>query len=150
MALTPETICDIIRPAVELLGFELVGCELHGGGKNTQLRVFIDAENGVTIDDCAKASRQISSVLDVADPIVGAYMLEVSSPGTDRPLFNEADYKRFAGHCIKVHMSVAHNERSNFKGQLVGVVNGDIVIEVDGEDIALPMADVGKTHLSDN
>ena len=80
---------QLFEPVISLLGYELVGIEYHGQGGNTTLRVYIDAVEGVTLDDCAKVSRQLSGLLDVEDPIRERYTLEVSSPGLDRPLFTK-------------------------------------------------------------
>ena len=76
----------MLEPGVKALGFELVDTELSGGAGQTVLRVYIDHPRGINVDDCAKVSRQLSAVLDVEDPIAGQYLLEVSSPGLDRPL----------------------------------------------------------------
>ena len=93
----------LLGPTIEALGYELVGVEMTGGGGT--LRVYIDREEGISVDDCARASREVSAVLDVEDPIRGTYTLEVSSPGVDRPLFSEADFKRFVGSQVRLQMS---------------------------------------------
>src|SRR4030042_5683453 len=87
----------LLEPAVAALGFELVDTEFSGSGRQAVLRIYIDKPDGVTVDDCALVSRQVSAILDVEDPITGQYMLEVSSPGLDRPMVKRADFQRFGG-----------------------------------------------------
>src|SRR5579872_2158079 len=97
-----ETLLKLLEPAIEALGYELVELEFPPH----LLRIYIDREGGVTVDDCEKVSRQVSAVLDVEDPIAGAYTLEVSSQGLDRPLRKEADYTRFAGGRVKLELAL--------------------------------------------
>ena len=98
----------IIEPAVTAFGYELLGCESVSAGKGQRLlRVYVDSARGVTIDECAKISRQISAVLDVEDPIKGRYYLEVSSPGIERPLFTVAQCQRYLGQTVSVRLKVA-------------------------------------------
>lgn len=138
----------LFQPVVESMGYELVGVEFSGGSSHGTLRVYIDHENGVNIDDCASISHQISGILDVEEPIQQAYDLEVSSPGLDRPLFKLSDYERFSGQTAKIKMSVGVNGRRNFKGLLRGVADSQLIeIEVDGEIYQLPLADIGKANL---
>src|SRR5690348_9661657 len=99
-----ERLLGLLEPAVEALGFELVELEFHGQGGGSLLRLYIDKAAGVTVDDCEQVSRQVSAVLDVEDPLPGAYTLEVSSPGLDRPLRKQADYARFAGRQAKLEL----------------------------------------------
>ncbi|MCB1794222.1 MAG: ribosome maturation factor RimP, partial [Candidatus Competibacteraceae bacterium] len=87
----------IVAATVEAMGYELVGVEFHPRPGNALLRVYIDGENGITLDDCQQVSHQLSGVLDVEDPIAGPYTLEISSPGLDRPLFEAKHFARFAG-----------------------------------------------------
>ena len=89
-----ETLRDSLASIVEALGYEFVGSEIVGQGKHAVLRIYIDSENGITIDDCSKVSYQVSAMLDVEDPIRGEYDLEVSSPGIDRPLFELSHFKK--------------------------------------------------------
>ncbi|MHB8454235.1 MAG: ribosome maturation factor RimP [Acidiferrobacterales bacterium] len=137
----------ILEPVVEALGFDLVDVELAGGSGNALLRVYIDSLGGVTVDDCANVSRQVSAVLDVEDPISGRYTLEVSSPGLDRPLVKREDFQRFTGEVIKVRMSRPVLGRRNFTGRLVGVEGESIVLEMDAESFGLALADIDKARL---
>ena len=139
---------QLFEPVVDSMGYELVGVEFLGGGGHGTLRVYIDRENGVSLDDCAAISHQISGILDVEEPIKQAYDLEISSPGIDRPLFKLADFERFAGRTVKVKLAVPRDGRKNFKGELMGVANLRLVkIKVDGEEIDLPYADIAKANL---
>lgn len=147
MAIT-DRVEEIIAPAVESLDYELVGVEYVRGGQSPVLRIYIDTEQGVTVDDCERVSHQVSAVLDVEDPITSAYMLEVSSPGFDRPLFKARDFERFAGEQAKITTKLPINGRRNFTGQLQGMDGDNILIEVDGEVFALPVTKLAKARLS--
>ena len=140
-------IAEMITPTVEALGLELWGIEHGGQGKNSLLRIYIDSEEGITIDDCERVSRQVSAILDVEDPIAGEYTLEVSSPGMDRPLFTEEQFKRYVGEVVNVRTRGPINGRRKFKGTLVEVSDGTVVINIDGEDYQLPHADIDKASL---
>lgn len=138
----------LFEPVVESMGYELVGVEFTGSINHGTLRVYIDREDGVNLDDCASISHQLSGVLDVEEPIQQGYDLEISSPGLDRPLFKLADFERFSGQVAKIKMSVAVDGRRNFKGVLQGVTDSKLIeIEVDGEIYQLPLADIGKANL---
>lgn len=140
---------NLIAPAVIALGYELWGCELVSAGKHRKLlRVYIDRPQGVNVDDCAKISRQISAVLDVEEPITGAYLLEVSSPGLERPLFTLAQCQRYVGAKIRVRLRVALNEQKNFTGILQSVDGERLVLRLDQQsDLELAWRDVDKAHL---
>lgn len=139
---------QLFEPVVESMGYELVGVEFNAGGGHGTLRVYIDREEGVSLDDCAEISHQVSGILDVEDPIKQAYDLEISSPGIDRPLFKLADYERFSGREAKIRLVVGLDGRRNFRGRLLGVSDGRLVgIEVDGESFELPYADIARANL---
>ncbi len=137
----------LLEPAVSRLGYELVGVELHGRGRGLVLRLYIDREGGVSLDDCQRVSRQVSGLLDVEDPIPGPYTLEVSSPGLDRPLFKEAHFRRFAGRKVRIRTDVPLEGRRNFRGVLRGVRGGEVIVEVDGTEYALPMERIEQARL---
>lgn len=138
----------LFEPVVESMGYELVGVEFTGGINHGTLRVYIDRENGVSLEDCASISHQISGILDVEEPIQQGYDLEVSSPGLDRPLFKLTDFERYSGQLAKIKMSVAVEGRRNFKGVLQGITDSQLIeIEVDGEIYQLPLVDIGKANL---
>lgn len=138
---------EIIGPGVEALGYELVGVEYLPQGRHSLLRVYIDSEDGIGVDDCERVSHQVSGVLDVEDPIRGQYTLEVSSPGLDRPLFTQAHYARFVGSEVQLRLHRPHNGRRKFKGRLTAVEGETITIEVDGEALSLELAEIEKAHL---
>ena len=141
-------LASLFEPVIESMGYELVGVEFISGGGHGTLRVYIDSERGITVDDCAAISHQISGILDVEEPIRQAYDLEVSSPGLDRPLFKLADFERFAGRTAKIRLAVARDGRRNFRGELRGVDDAGLVrIEVDGEEFRLPHADIARANL---
>jgi ribosome maturation factor RimP len=137
----------VLEPGVKALGFELVDVELAGQGRRSTLRVYIDSPRGVTVDDCAKVSRQLSAILDVEDPIPGSYALEVSSPGLDRPLVTPEDFRRFRGEEVKLRTADAVNGRRNFKGRLVEAGDDGIVIEVDGQRFELAYSGIERARL---
>ena len=138
---------EILEPSIVALGYELVAVELVGTGSDRVLRVYIDQADGITVDDCAKVSRQVSAVLDVEDPISGAYVLEVSSPGLDRPLVCAEDFERFKGSLVKVKTREAVLGRKNFTG-LLSLASGDnVVVEVDGEPYDINLANIDRARL---
>lgn len=146
MALTVPHIEDVLLPGAEALGYELVAVELSGGDTSI-VRIYIDNPGGVTIDDCAKASRQFSAILDVEDPISNRYTLEVSSPGMDRPLAKPIHFKAVVGQDVKIKMTTLVNGRRRFSGELVEATNEFAVVEVDGEQSELPYADMDRARL---
>ena len=149
MGRAPESLVNMIRPAVEPLGYELVGVEYvsQGSGSGHTLRVFIDHANGIGVDDCVAVSHQVSGVLDVEDPIQGNYDLEVSSPGLDRPLFYKEHFERFAGSQVKVTMLSKIEGRRRFKGLLKGVKEEGVLVLVDNEEFVLPLDQIEKARL---
>ncbi len=142
-----NTIEDILEPAIKAMGFELVACELsqhrHGG----VLRVFVDGQNGITLDDCAAISRQISVVLDVEDPIAGRYNLEVSSPGLDRPLTRLEHYMRYIGRRAKLRFRIPRDGQRNFAGIIVAVKDSVILLELEKSKLEVPFSDIEKANL---
>ena len=137
----------LLAPVVERLGYELVDLEFTGAGKGSVLRVFIDSDDGVTLDDCAKVSDQVSGVLDVEDPIPGEYNLEISSPGLDRPLNRVTHYTRYAGAEIKVKMVKGYPGRLRLKGVLEGIEDEQVLLAVDGEMHRLPLDKIESARL---
>lgn len=115
-----EQVAAICRPVVESMGLEWVGVEYHHG-RHALLRIYLDKEGGIGMDDVVAATEQLNPLLDVHDPIGGMYTLEVSSPGLDRPLFELEHYKRFVGQLAKINVRVAVNKRRRFEGVIVAV-----------------------------
>ena len=149
MARESAELRKLIEPAVTVLGYELVGVEfIHG--KSGLLRVYIDHDDGIGVDDCKAVSYQVSGLLDVEDPIRGQYTLEVSSPGLDRPLFQARDYERFAGQQVKLRLSVPVAGRRRFKGTLLGLRDEQVVVKMDDEELLVPLHEIDKTRLVPN
>lgn len=140
-------IAELITPTIEALGLELWGIEHGSQGKFSLLRIYIDSEEGITVDDCERVSRQVSAILDVEDPISGEYTLEVSSPGMDRPLFTEEQFKRYLGEVVSVRTRGPINGRRKFKGTIVEVSDGTVVVNIDGENYQIPHAEIEKAAL---
>lgn len=142
----------LIEPVVGSLGLELVEVEWVPGRNQGILRVFIDtladAGRHVGVDDCEQVSRAVSALLDVEDPIPGAYSLEVSSPGFDRLLRTRAHYQRFAGSRVKVELLAPRDGRKRYTGTLSAVDERGIELEVDGQKVDLPFAEIGKSRLA--
>jgi len=146
MALTVPHIEELLLPGADALGYELVAVELSGG-ETSIVRIYIDAPNGVSVEDCAKASRQFSAILDVEDPISNRYTLEVSSPGMDRPLAKPIHFRAVVGQDVKIKMATLVNGRRRFTGELVEATNEYAVVEVDGEQTELPYVDMDRARL---
>ena len=142
----------LIGPSLQDMGYDIVRLQISGA-ERPQLQIMIDRldEQPVTVDDCADVSRAVSAILDVEDPIAGAYTLEVSSPGIDRPLTRPRDYERFAGLEIKLELHMPIDGRKRFRGKLLGFVDEHVHMEIEHEgeqvDIALPFADIFQAKL---
>ncbi|WP_147405438.1 ribosome maturation factor RimP [Orbus hercynius] len=147
MASLEQRLVDIIQGPTMALGFELVGVE-YIRSRNPVLRIYIDSENGITVDDCADVSRQVSAVLDVEDPITTAYSLEVSSPGMDRPLFTLEHYHRFIGEEITISLRIAVANRRQWKGIIKAVDDNEMVtLTVDGKDEVFALSNIQKANI---
>ena len=138
---------ELLAPTVESLGFDLWGIELISPNRRATLRLYIEGEQGVTVDDCATVSRHVSAVLDVEDPIQGEYTLEVSSPGVDRLLFKPEQYGLYVGEPIEVRLRFPFEGRRKFRGWLMGLEQDDVVVRVDDHDYLLPMKNVDKARV---
>lgn len=147
MAKFEQKLTELLRPAVEETGKSLLGIEYISAGNNSILRLFIDHENGIDVDDCAEVSRQVGALLDVEDPISSEYNLEVSSPGVDRPLFDIAHFQAVIGEIVNIKLSIPLNGRRKFKGPLVAIENNNLIIEVDSIDYEMPIGNVDKANL---
>lgn len=148
MRKAPQRLTALVKTTVEGVGYEFVGVELLARPKAGHLlRVYIDAEGGVGLSDCEKVSHQLGGVLDVEDPIQGEYALEVSSPGLDRPLFDADQFARFIGSVARIRMAVAVEGRSNWKGTITAVDGDEVVLQVDEEDVRLPVAQMASARL---
>lgn len=143
-----ERLRRLLEPSVVGLGYEFVGVELQGRGGRSLLRLYIDRSEGVTVDDCERVSRQVSGVLDVEDPIRGAYTLEVSSPGLERPLFTPEHFERFAGERVKVKLDIPVEGRRSITGVLRAMREGCVVVLEDGVERVLPLDAIRRAHLA--
>lgn len=135
-----DKLTALVRTAVEPMGYELVGVDFfQRSTRSSLLRVYIDHERGITVDDCTAVSHQLSGVLDVEDPIPGNYDLEVSSPGLDRPLFTPEQLQRFCGHRARVKLAAKLDGRRNFDGVL-GELHGEVLnLDLGSEVRELPL-----------
>ena len=143
----PQALYELIGPVIDRLGYELVGLDYRPQAGKGLLRVYIDAPAGVTLDDCERVSHQVSGLLDVEDPIQGAYILEVSSPGLDRPLFRPEDFSRFAGHRVRVQLHTLQEGRRKYTGVLRGLRGDTVVIDEDGHEAAVPLDNGARANL---
>ena len=137
----------MLDEAVEGYGYELVHIELVGRGKSRVLRLYIDAPGGVDLQDCVFVSKQVSRLLDVEDPFVGSYKLEVSSPGIERPLAKREHFVQAVGQWIDVSTWVQCDGRKNFLGQLLEVENNFIVVDADGENYRIDINGIRRARL---
>ncbi len=139
---------DIVQPTITGMGFELVRVAMSRGGGTLQIMIEPADGRPMDVEDCATLSRALSAVLDVEDPISGAYTLEVSSPGIDRPLTRPKDYTRWAGHLARIELAQPIDGRRRFKGTLVGVEDGAVKLKLeDGQEASVPLSSVTRAKL---
>jgi ribosome maturation factor RimP len=147
-AVDKERLIGILEPTIAAMGFELADIDAHLGRRGL-LRLYIDREGGVTLDDCQRVSEQVGALLDVEDPLPGSYVLEVSSPGFDRRLRTLAHFERFRGEQARVELKDARDDgRRRLTGRLVGVEGSEVLLEVDGERLRLPFDDIAVARLA--
>ncbi|AZI14345.1 ribosome maturation factor RimP [Avibacterium paragallinarum] len=147
MATLEEKLRDLLQDSVEDLGCELWGIECQRMGRFLTVRLYIDKEGGVSVDDCADVSRQVSAILDVEDPIADKYNLEVSSPGLDRPLFTLNQYARFIGQEILVHLRMPVLDRRKWQGVLEKIDNDMLTLIVEGQPQVLVFGNIQKANV---
>ncbi len=136
MRQAPVHLQALLQPVIEAMGYELVGIEYRSGSRSALLRLYVDREGGITVDDCARVSHQVSGVLDVEDPVHGQYTLEVSSPGLDRPLFNLEQFRPYIGSSVRLLLREALQGRRRFKGTIKAVQENSVVlITEEGEEV---------------
>ena len=148
MKQAPEHLLNLLEPIVEGLGYECVGIEFNPHPQHGMLRIYIDSENGILLDDCTKVSHQVSGVLDVEDPIPGNYQLEVSTPGADRPFFKLSQFQRFIGSTVTVNLYSAIEKRKRITGSIQTVENDEIVLDEQGRLFRIPFQAISKARLS--
>lgn len=142
-----EQLLKLIEPIVAGLGYECVGVEYNPHPQHGMLRVYIDNEKGIDLDDCTKVSHQISGVLDVEDPIQGNYQLEISSPGMERPLFSLAHFQRFIGSTVMVNLYKPIGKRRKITGLIVNVANDLIQLQSEDHILEVPFQTISKARL---
>ncbi len=147
MPSAPPEVLALLRPIVGGLGYELWGVEFDPRQRHPILRVYIEHPRGISVADCERVSHQIGAVLDVEDPIPGAYTLEVSSPGMDRPLFNETQIRRYAGRMAQVRTVEKLDGRRKFKGRILGCDEGNLDIEVESGPVRIPLEAIARVRL---
>ena len=136
-----------MQPVIVALGYELWGVEQLPDGRDTLLRVYIEHQSGITLEDCAKVSKQVVGVLDVEDPIAGSYRLEISSPGLDRPLFTLAQFSRFQGAHARVQLRQKLEGRRRIQGEINRVDEEAISIAGEDKDYEIPLGLIEKANI---
>lgn len=126
----PYHLVDLLKPSVNELGFELWGIEFHANTKNAVLRIYIDHENGIDIENCVEVSHQVAGLLDVHDPIKTHYTLEVSSPGLDRLFFYPEQFKKYLGERVKFQLNTLIDARRRLEGKIIEVTSEGVLIEL--------------------
>ena len=142
-----ERVHRLVGPVLLSEGFELVEVEYRREARGWVLRLYVDKERGITLDDCAQISREIGRNLDVEDFIMTPYVLEVSSPGLTRSLKTEKDFMKYRDHLVKVTTNQPIENRRQIMGRLRGVEQGQIQIEVDGKVFLVPLSFIAKANL---
>lgn len=141
-------ISALIEPLIKEKELELVDVEYVREGAHWYLRLYIDKNGGVDMDDCSSVSHMVSEILDEKNPIPQAYMLEVSSPGLERLLKKDVDFDRFKGSLVTVRTDSLFQGYKEFTGNLVGLINDKIVLEYENKEVAIPRDLVKRTNLS--
>ncbi|MEL7046038.1 MAG: ribosome maturation factor RimP [Pseudomonadota bacterium] len=148
MSAREEKLRELLAPTVEAQGFELWGVEHLPQGRHSLLRLYIDAEAGISVDDCATVSQQVGALLDVEEPVSGEYVLEVSSPGVDRRLFRLDQYAPYMGEELEVRLRRPFEGRRKYRGVLRAVEGEDIVVLVDDHEYLLPFSEIERAQLT--
>lgn len=143
-----EELWALLEPTIEAMGYELIEVELRLSPKRSLLRLYIDGSDGIDLSDCERVSHQASGLLDLEDPLPGAYTLEVSSPGLDRPLVKVGHFRRFIGKRVKVRTALPIEGRRNFTGYLVEVGDDSIEVDVDDRRWRLTLTDIERARLA--
>lgn len=145
--MSSNKLTNLIQPLVEDLDYEFVGLEQSSNPKNPVVVIYIDAPDGIAVEDCEKVSREVAALLDVEDPISGNYHLEVSSPGLDRPLFTLQHFERFTGQEAKITLFAPQEGRRKFRGVILGVEDNQVKIDQDGTEVVLDISGIAKARL---
>ena len=142
-----DQLSELIQPVVKAMGCELWGIEKLSMGRYSTVKIYIDSEKGVDIEDCTKVSRQVSSLLDVEDPMSGEYTLEVSSPGLNRRLFKLDHYSAFIGSEVRIRLKRPYEGKRKYSGQLRGVEGGEIILGHQDEEILFPFEEIERANV---
>ena len=145
--MTSDELRKRLEAAIERLGYELTDLEVRLSGKGGLVGLTIDKPDGINLEDCEKVSRQVSSLMDVEDPIGGEYTLEVSSPGLERPLYTLDQFLRYVGENVAIRLRFPYEGRRNFKGRLNGVEGEDILLIVEDHEYLFPVDSIEKANV---
>ncbi len=141
---------QIVSPELGALGFECVKCEVMGSGGSRVVRMYIDKPGGVSIKDCAVVSRMIGILLDRLDPFPGRYLLEVSSPGSNRPLTREGHFVRYIGRKVRIHQMSPSEGKKTYTGSIRSCINGELALDTPDGEQRIRLADIVKANLADD
>jgi ribosome maturation factor RimP len=142
-----RAVSEVVEPIVISHGMELIDVEYRREARGWVLRIYIDKEGGVTLNDCVLVNNEAGPVIDVEDLIQSPYTLEVSSPGLNRILKKERDFERFKDRSVKIRTHDVVGKRRNFRGRLLGCTKGLIQVEVGGQVLDIPLSNVAKANL---
>ena len=140
-------VTELVSPVLDEMGFELVDIEYLSQYGRWVLRIYADKEGGITLDECARVSREVGNLMDVKDVLPHEYVLEVSSPGLNRPLKKEKDFERAIGKKVKIQMVAPISGRRRFTGYLKEVMQGNVYLEIDNNLFTLSRKDIEKANL---
>jgi ribosome maturation factor RimP len=148
MNMVQNEIEQLLKPTIESMGYQLWGCEYLAQGKHSLLRVYIDKDDGIGIEDCEQVSRQVSALLDVEDPIPGNYSLEVSSPGIPRPMFRNWQYQRYIGQGVHIKLFKPVASTRKFAGTIVSADDNTLVLDISGTQQEFLFSNIVKANLT--
>ncbi|MEE9575126.1 MAG: ribosome maturation factor RimP [Gammaproteobacteria bacterium] len=138
---------ELLEPVITALGYEMLGIEYFKQKDGSLLRLYIDSDAGITLDDCTRVNHQVIGVLDVHDPIKERYHLEISSPGLDRPLFTLKQFQRFLGQQVKIKLREKIDERRKFTGVIKAIEETAVLVSEEGIDYLIPADVIDSAHL---
>lgn len=143
-----KRLVDLVEPVITGMGYQLLGIEqAMQGSRHALLRLYIDKAGGITLDDCERVSHQVNGVMDVEDPVQGAYMLEVSSPGLDRPLFTLQQFEQHRGQTVRLNLGVKQDGRRRLTGTVTAIGPDYVIINEEGTEYNIPAASIDHARL---
>lgn len=142
-----QEVCQVVDPILQSQGMELVDLEYQRESPGWVLRIYIDREGGITVEDCAELSGELGAILEVRDLIANPYTLEVSSPGLTRPLKKPEDYNKYRNRLVKIKTFEPIEGQKNFKGVLQGLEDGKVHMQAEGRILEIPLRDIAKANL---